>query len=134
MLWYRYLMETSPPAPYDVFKLSCPSREVFVRVGERWTGLVLLGLRQGTLRFSQLRRQIDGISQKMLTQTLRGLERDGLVARTVYPTVPVTVEYDLTPLGRSLGDAMDVLRTWAYTHIGDINAARQTYEAANRQL
>ena len=124
-------METKSPVTYDVFKLACPSREVFDRVGERWTGLVLLALRPGTLRFSQLRRQIEGISQKMLTQTLRGLERDGLVARTVYPTVPVTVKYDLTPLGRSLGEAMDVLRSWAYTHIGDMNAAREAYESAN---
>jgi len=125
-------METKSPGTYDVFKLSCPSREVFDRVGERWTGLVLLALQQGTLRFSQLRRQIEGISQKMLTQTLRGLERDGLVARTVYPTVPVTVEYDLTPLGRSLCDAMDVLRTWAYAHIDDMNSAREAYQSADR--
>ncbi|GAA4263335.1 winged helix-turn-helix transcriptional regulator [Dactylosporangium darangshiense] len=125
-------METKSPETYDLFKLSCPSREVFDRVGERWTGLVLLALQQGTLRFSQLRRQIEGISQKVLTQTLRGLERDGLIIRTVHPTVPVTVEYTLTPLGQSLGGAMDVLRTWAYTHIGDINAARNAYESANR--
>jgi DNA-binding HxlR family transcriptional regulator len=115
---------------YDVFKLSCPSREVFDRVGERWTGLVLLALQRGTLRFNELRRQIEGISQKMLTQTLRGLERDGLVARTVYPTVPVTVEYQLTPLGHSLGEAIEVLRTWAYTHIDDMEAARETYQSA----
>lgn len=123
-------METTPAEMYDVFKLSCPSREVFDRVGERWTGLVLLALQRGTLRFNELRRQIEGISQKMLTQTLRGLERDGLVARAVYPTVPVTVEYQLTPLGRSLGEAIDVLRTWAYTHIDDMEAARKTYQSA----
>jgi DNA-binding HxlR family transcriptional regulator len=121
-------METTPADDLDVFKLTCPSREIFDRLGERWTGLVLLALQQGTLRFSQLRRQIEGISQKMLTQTLRGLERDGLVARTVYPTVPVTVEYELTALGRSLGDAVEVLRTWAYTHIGDLQAARESYQ------
>jgi DNA-binding HxlR family transcriptional regulator len=122
-------METNPADDLDVFKLTCPSREVFDRLGERWAGLVLLGLRPGTLRFSQLRRQIEGISQKMLTQTLRGLERDGLVARTVYPTVPVTVEYELTALGRSLGEAIDVLRAWAYTHIEDLHAARESYQA-----
>jgi DNA-binding HxlR family transcriptional regulator len=96
--------------------------------------LVLLALRQGTLRFNQLRRQIEGISQKMLTQTLRGLERDGLIARTVYATVPVTVEYELTPLGRSLGEAVDVLRTWAYTHIEDMNAARDAYRSTEANL
>ena len=125
-------METNAPAPYDVFKLSCPSREVFDRVGERWTGLVLLALGQETLRFNELRRRIEGISQKMLTQTLRGLERDGLVARAAYPTVPVTVEYRLTPLGHSLGQAMDVLRTWAYTHIDDMRAARAAFEPTDR--
>jgi len=129
-LWYRYLVETNPRV-YDVFNLSCPSREVFDRVGERWTALVLLALQDGTLRFGQLRRQIEGISQKMLTQTLRGLERDGLVIRTAYPTVPVTVEYQLTPLGRSLGDAIDVLRTWAYAHIDDLEDARKAYQSAD---
>jgi DNA-binding HxlR family transcriptional regulator len=130
--WYRYLVETTPADTYDVFKLSCPSREVFDRLGERWTGLILLALRQGTLRFNELRRQIEGISQKMLTQTLRGLERDGLVSRTVYPTVPVTVEYQLTPLGRSLGEAVDVLRVWAYSHIDDLEAARTAYQSVNQ--
>jgi DNA-binding HxlR family transcriptional regulator len=88
----------------------------------------LLALGQETSRFSELRRRIEGISQKMLTQTLRGLERDGLVARPAYPTVPVTVEYRLAPVGHSLGEAMDVLRTWAYTHIDDMRAAREAFE------
>jgi DNA-binding HxlR family transcriptional regulator len=115
---------------YDIFNLNCPSRAVFDRLGERWTGFVLLALQPGTQRFSQLRRQIQGITQKMLTQTLRGLERDGLVERRVYPTVPVTVEYSLTPLGRSLCDAVAVLRAWAYSHIDEIEAARARYETA----
>lgn len=115
------------PMDYDVFNLNCPSRHVFDRLGERWTGLVLLALGPGTQRFSELRRQVQGITQKMLTQTLRGLERDGLVERKVYPTVPVTVEYSLTPLGRSLCDAVAVLRTWAYDHIGEIEAANANY-------
>jgi DNA-binding HxlR family transcriptional regulator len=123
-------METASVDDLDVFKLSCPSREVFDRLGERWTGLVLLALKAGTLRFNELRRRVEGVSQKMLTQTLRSLERDGLVTRTVYPTVPVTVEYELTPLGQSLGEAVDVLRDWAYTHIDDLKAARQEFQAA----
>jgi DNA-binding HxlR family transcriptional regulator len=112
----------------DVFKLACPSREVFDRLGGRWTGLVLLALSQDPMRFNQIRRHIEGVSQKMLTQTLRGLERDGLITRTVYPTVPVTVEYELTPLGKSLFEAIAVLRTWAYTHIDEIHAARTAYQ------
>jgi DNA-binding HxlR family transcriptional regulator len=123
-------VETYLPEGYDVFKLACPSREVFDRVGERWTSLVLLALQRGTQRFNQLRKQIEGISQKMLSQTLRGLERDGLVERHVYPTVPVTVEYTLTPLGRSLCEAIDVLRRWAYTHIEEMNAARAAHAQA----
>ncbi len=79
-------------------------------------------------RFSELRRQIGGITQKMLTQTLRGLERDGLITREVFPTVPVTVRYTLTPLGHSLAAAVDELRTWAYAHMDDIAAARTTFD------
>jgi DNA-binding HxlR family transcriptional regulator len=115
------------PSDYDIFDRNCPSRAVFDRLGERWTGFVLLALEPGTRRFSELRRQIQGVTQKMLTQTLRALERDGMVERAVYPTVPVTVEYSLTPLGRSLCDAVAVLRTWAYAHIDDIEAARARY-------
>jgi DNA-binding HxlR family transcriptional regulator len=120
-------MVTNPPACYDLFQVACPSREVFDRIGERWTALVLLALREDTQRFSALRRRIEGVSQKMLTQTLRGLERDGMVSRQVFPTVPVTVEYALTPLGRSLCGAVEALRTWAYEHIDDIAAARHAY-------
>jgi DNA-binding HxlR family transcriptional regulator len=114
---------------YDVFNLNCPSRAVFDRLGERWTGLVLLALEPGTQRFSQLRRTIGGITQKMLTQTLRALERDGIVERRVFATVPVTVEYELTPLGRSLSETVMVLRRWAYRHIDEIEAARTRYES-----
>ncbi|MEV6429292.1 helix-turn-helix domain-containing protein [Nocardia sp. NPDC051463] len=123
-------MDTKSPEKamaYDIFNSNCPSRHVFDRLGERWTGLVLLALGPGTQRFSQLRRQVQGITQKMLTQTLRGLERDGIVERRAYPTVPVTVEYSLTPLGRSLCDAVAVLRTWAYEHIDEIEAANAKY-------
>ena len=80
------------------------------------------------LRFSELRRRIEGVSQKMLTQTLRALERDGLVSRTVYPTVPVTVEYRLTPLGQSLTEAVDAIRDWAYGHMSEIELARDAFD------
>src|SRR2546423_661867 len=115
---YRYLMETievlDPFTGYDIFKLACPSRRVLDRIADRWTALVLFALQDGTLRFSELRRRIEGVSQKMLTQTLRGLERDGLVTRQVFATVPVTVEYSLTPLGASLSSTIQGIRTWAY--------------------
>ncbi|MCX4095380.1 winged helix-turn-helix transcriptional regulator [Nocardia sp. alder85J] len=131
--WYRYLVETIEVADvpaWDVFSVDCPSRQVFDRIGERWTGLVLLALEPGTQRFSELRRRIEGITQKMLTQTLRALERDGIVTRRVYATVPVTVEYTLTPLGRGLCAAVAVLRGWAYAHIGEITTARADYDEA----
>src|SRR5262245_52349766 len=104
---YRYLMET---IRWDVLKARCPTRQVLARIADKWTMLVITALEgEEALRFSELRRRIEGISQKMLTQTLRALERDGLVDRTVYPTVPVTVEYQLTPLGQSLTDAVDAI-------------------------
>ncbi|GAB2959050.1 helix-turn-helix domain-containing protein [Micromonospora polyrhachis] len=122
-------METNPPSRYDVFNLDCPSRKLFDRIGERWTPLVLLALQHDIRRFSALLRRIEGISQKMLTQTLRGLERDGLVTRRAFATVPVTVEYTLTPLGESLCDAIDVLRRWAFANVDELAAAREAYQS-----
>jgi len=140
-LWYRYLMETSSdvviaPAPvldcrWDVMSAACPSRQVLGRVADKWTMLVLSALSaEEVLRFSELRRRIEGVTQKVLTQTLRGLERDGLVDRTVYPTVPVTVEYRLTALGHSLAAAVSVIKAWAYEHIEELEAARDRYDQA----
>jgi DNA-binding HxlR family transcriptional regulator len=124
-------METKAPisavAAYNVFQQNCPSRRVFDLVGERWAALVLLALHGQPLRFSALRRQIEGISQKMLTQTLRALERDGLVRRHAFATVPVTVEYSLTPLGDSLCEVIEGLRAWAYANAGTMSSARQAY-------
>jgi DNA-binding HxlR family transcriptional regulator len=121
-------METKAPMSavdaYNVFRRDCPSRQVFDLVGERWTGLVLLALRGQTVRFAALRRLIQGVSQKMLTQTLRELERDGLVHREAFATVPVTVEYSLTPLGESLCEVIEALRAWAYTNAQEMAAAR----------
>jgi len=125
-------METnqlSAIAAYDVFRMNCPSRQVFDLVGERWAGLLLLALHGRPQRFSALRRQIEGVSQKMLTQTLRALERDGLVHRTVYPAVPVRVEYALTPLGQTLREPLKMLTEWSVQHIADVLAAREEYDA-----
>jgi DNA-binding HxlR family transcriptional regulator len=114
---------------FDVLDVACPTRQVLARIGDKWSMLVICALEPGTRRFSELRRQIGGITQKMLTQTLRGLERDGLVTREAFPTVPVTVEYTLTPLGHSLAEAVDTLRSWAYAHMDDIETARAAFAA-----
>lgn len=126
-------METKAPMSavdaFNVFRQNCPSRLVFDLIGERWTGLVLLALRGQTLRFAALRRLIEGISQKMLTQTLRELERDGLVNRQAFATVPVTVEYSLTPLGEGLCEVIETLRAWAYANAEELTAARQKHSS-----
>jgi DNA-binding HxlR family transcriptional regulator len=106
----------------------CPLRDVLDRVGAKWSVLVVVLLKDGKLRFSDLRRSIDGISQRMLTQTLRQLERDGLVERTVYPSVPVRVEYELTALGRTLLEPLTALAQWAERHRGTILLARAAYD------
>ncbi len=113
---------------FDVMAAACPTRQVIGRVGDKWSLLVLYALSTGTKRFSQLRSEVEGISQKMLTQTLRALERDGLVHRHAYPTIPPKVEYRLTPLGQSLEDAIAVVRRWAYAHMDEIAASRDTYD------
>jgi DNA-binding HxlR family transcriptional regulator len=111
--------------------MNCPSRQVFDLVGERWAGLLLLALHGRPQRFSALRRQIEGVSQKMLTQTLRALERDGLVRREAFATVPVTVEYSLTGLGDSLCQVIEGLRTWAYANAGNLHSAREAYDQSH---
>ncbi len=113
---------------YSVYNADCPTRQVLDHVAGKWTGLVIGRLEDGTLRFSELRRQIGGISQKMLTQTLRGLERDGLVQRTVFAQVPPRVEYELTPLGRSLAAAISVIREWTEGNFDDVLEARKRYD------
>jgi DNA-binding HxlR family transcriptional regulator len=115
-------------ARWDMMSSDCPTRDVLDRIASRWTLLVIAALGGRTLRFSELRRSVDGISQKMLTQTLRGLERDGMVEREVIATVPVTVRYTLTPLGHSLGETVEVIRDWAYANMDAIAAAREAYE------
>ncbi|MGD9735012.1 MAG: winged helix-turn-helix transcriptional regulator [Solirubrobacterales bacterium] len=97
-------------------------------MGDRWTVLVIGVLGEGDARFSELRRRVDGISQKMLTQTLRGLERDGLVLRTVYPEVPVRVVYELTDAGRTLLEPLGALQEWAIEHLGDVSASQDAYD------
>ena len=106
--------------------------EVLTRVGDKWSLQVISRLGEGTLRFTELKRSVDGISQRMLTLTLRQLERDGLVERTVYPTVPPKVEYSLTDLGRTIRIPVTALANWALTYRLDIQAAREAFDS--RQL
>ncbi|MDX6426252.1 MAG: hypothetical protein QOD52_1657 [Gaiellaceae bacterium] len=119
-------METTAQQ-WDIMNAACPTRQVLDRVADKWTMLVIVALQDGTLRFSELGRRVEGITQKMLTQTLRGLERDGMVGREVIPTVPVTVRYTLTPLGHSLADAVGVIRAWAYANMDAIDGARKAF-------
>jgi DNA-binding HxlR family transcriptional regulator len=118
------------PAPLG----TCWARAVLDRIGDKWSLYVIHLLGGGTKRFSELRRMIDGISQRMLTVTLRGLERDGLVSRTVHPTVPPRVDYALTPLGQTLLSTVCTLLQWADEHLPEIDAARAAYDRRSALL
>ncbi|WP_308220927.1 helix-turn-helix domain-containing protein [Micromonospora phytophila] len=113
----------------NLYDRNCGSRQVLDRIGDRWSVLVVLALADGVKRYGELAQRVDGVSQKMLTQTLRGLERDGLVTRSVHAEVPPRVDYALTGLGRSLLDLLSGLRTWATTHLPEVEAARARYDA-----
>jgi DNA-binding HxlR family transcriptional regulator len=114
------------PAPVPLDELDeCPVSDLLRRVGDRWSVLLIVLLGRRAHRYNELHRAIEGISQRMLTRTLRGLEVDGLVSRTVHPSVPPSVEYDLTPLGRSLLRPLSALAEWAVRHGGEIADARK---------
>jgi DNA-binding HxlR family transcriptional regulator len=117
------------PAKYHLSENCQAVSEVLSRVGDKWTVLVVKILGNGPMRFNELKRTIDGISQRMLTLTLRALERDGLVTRTVFPSVPPRVEYELTTLGRSLLTPVTALALWAIEHRGAIDGARTKFDA-----
>jgi DNA-binding HxlR family transcriptional regulator len=116
-------------AEYDAFLAACPSRQVLGRISDKWVTLILVALADGALRYRDLCLIIAGVSQKMLTQTLRTLERDGLVSRTLTPGVPPRVDYALTQLGESLMPAVNAIKTWAEEHIGEIEASRTAYDS-----
>jgi DNA-binding HxlR family transcriptional regulator len=107
----------------------CEVRQILDRIADKWSLLVIALLEHRRLRFTELMREIDGVSQRMLTVTLRQLERDGLVARTVHPVVPPRVEYELTPLGATLHQTIQALVTWTETHQREIAGARAAYDA-----
>src|SRR5882757_9434843 len=106
--------------------------EVLSRVGDKWTILVVGELGNGPRRFNEIRRALGGISQRMLTLTLRGLERDGLITRTLFPTIPPRVDYELTDLGRSLWAAVEPLGLWARDHVPDIHKAREKFDKKSK--
>ena len=116
--------------PYDIYSDRCPARAVLDRLADKWALLILDHLEQGPVRFNRLKRDIAGISQKVLAQTLRKLERDGLILRSVQASVPVTVEYSLSPLGQTLIETVTVLTHWAEHNMSAIIKAQATYDAA----
>ena len=113
---------------WNPYAAACPTRLVLDRIADKWAVLVLGLLGDGPLRFNELRRRIEGLSQKMLSQCLKSLERDGLVHRHAIATVPVTVEYSITDLGRTLTDTVDALRLWAETHIEEVLTAQSRFD------
>ncbi len=118
---------------YDVYQQRCPTRLVLDRLADKWAILILGRLGFQPVRFNQLRREIDGVSQKVLSQTLKKLERDGLVRRTAFATVPVTVEYSITPLGQTLNTTLSALAHWAESNIEAVLAAQQQYDRQQLQ-
>src|SRR5215204_699297 len=128
---------------YDAFLANCPSRQLLDRISDKWVALILAALgsdgphpgeihcddKPRSMRYSELSRRLAGVSQKMLTQTLRSLERDGLISRTVTPTVPITVTYEITDLGQSLQQVMLSLKGWAEAHMGAVLAHREEFDA-----
>ncbi|WBQ04364.1 winged helix-turn-helix transcriptional regulator [Kribbella sp. CA-293567] len=118
--------------PADAYSAMCPSRRALDRIADKWTALIVGALGSSALRFGALSRSVDGISEKMLTQTLRSLQRDGLVSRRVVPGAVSAVEYELTALGRTLEGPLTAIRDWAELHINEIEAARAGHDAESR--
>ena len=116
-------------APHDRNSTDCRAvSRVLARVGDKWSVLIIVLLGDGPKRFNEIKRMVGGISQRMLTLTLRGLERDGLVTRTIFPTIPPRVDYELTRLGRSLWKAVEPLGAWAQGHLRDIRTAQEKFD------
>ena len=122
------------PIGYDAFRRSCPSQAILKTLASKWVNLVIVALRAGTLRHGQLARKLEGITPKMLTQTLRILERDGLVKRQMFQVIPPKVEYQLTELGQSLAGLMDQIRAWSEQHVPEIAEARERRKRDNDGL
>jgi DNA-binding HxlR family transcriptional regulator len=113
---------------WNVMVATCPSRTSLARIANKWTAMIVIALSGGPVRFGELRQAVDGISGKVLADTLRDLERDGIVARTAYNEMPPRVEYELTALGRTLREPLTALGRWAETYIEDVMSARESYD------
>lgn len=120
-------LDVSEPK-WNVMVASCPSRTSLARIANKWTAMIVIALSGGPLRFGQVRNRIEGISGKVLADTLRDLERDGIVLRTAYDEMPPRVEYELTPLGRTLREPLTALARWAEAHIAEVELARDDYD------
>lgn len=118
-------------AHWNVMMAKCPSRTSLARIANKWTAMIVIGLSEGPLRFKEIKATVEGISGKVLTDTLRALERDGMVTRTFYPEMPPRVEYQLTELGRTLSEPLNALRTWSETHFDAVQEARDAYDRAS---
>ena len=114
--------------PRGPFSANCPTRHLLDQIADKWSMLALIAVADGPLRFNALKREIEGISQKVLTQTLRRLESNGLISRSVAPTVPVSVTYTITPLGSSLATMMEAVRKWSITNIDRVLSARSNFK------
>ena len=125
------MLEILSPLPdpgYDSFDADCPTRQLLDELSDKWVCLVIVALVNGPQRHSELRRRLNGVSQKMLTQTLRAMERDGIVTRTVTAGVPVRVDYELTELGVSLTSVVHAVKLWAEAHMDSVAEAREAYD------
>lgn len=117
-----------PEPTWDVMVATCPSRTSLAKIANKWTAMVVIALDEGPLRFGELRQAVQGISGKVLTETLRDLERDGILSRTMYNEMPPRVEYELTALGQSLRGPLVALGRWAEEHIEEVLRAREDYD------
>lgn len=124
-------METISEPKWNVYSQNCPTRMTLDRIADKWTVLIVGKLAGGTRRFGELRREIDGISPKVLTHKLRELERDGVLVRKIYASIPPRVEYSLTPLGRTLIGLLDAVRLWAEDHIESMLEAQAAYDQSH---
>jgi len=125
-------MEFGPDVEPDAFVAACPSRQVMARLGEKWTMLAIVALQDGPMRFGALQRKIEGVSQKMLSQTLRNLEADGLVLRRAFDEMPLRVEYQLTEKGTSLLPLIHAIKRWAEENLAYVTTAREAHGLSQR--
>ena len=126
------MTKPAPTSPaWNPYVATCPTRQVLDCIADKWAVLIIGLLQNDTHRFGEIRRVVQGVSQKMLTQTLRSLERNGLVHRQLHASVPPKVEYSLTPLGRSLSQVVEQLRGWSETHIEDVLRSRALFDQAD---